>query len=734
MKKVKVFGGAALLAVAAFGLASCSSDSQFNISVVYSDDQGATYMQSRSYEVDGVTYTYGDLLPMWQVIEEKFGVDIVDSGFYTAGSTQSSVTSFMNNGYKGEDGSTVELLMSNLSQITTMANDGYVIALDDYAEYMPNYFAYLEEHPSIWNQLKQSDGKVYSTAYFDGSDDIEKYFMVASVYIKMLLDDDYEVSDMDTFTYDSVISDSMSGWGTYTPFNEDTTSYDVLVTDNDGESSLTVTVSYEHSIIYTLNRLSSSEATGQRIVQELRDYIDETYMTLEGSDGKPLFEERSDVFLSNSAVYNTDDFIALWRAIKANPKYLAGENAATEDTDSGYAIDVFVPRNNDTNRQRQVLSLMQIFGQKGANAESNYLYFDTDGVLQDARTQDSAYEAITKINQLYQEGLIIENYDGTAGTSVSWRDTKLSSGTGVVYYDYCQSTAATVPTDMIDDLGLVAIMPPAVDWGIYEKDGETLGSGTGTYIHFTEDARSLKSGAWCIPYNADEEYIITACQIMDYFYSDEGADLCDFGPNTTTYRAAVTQYDDDGNRIEYDDDGNLLDGLGLYKGEAYVIVSDFVFDSIDSDLTDYGLSGGWFEWYTRFVGNSLGFGNIRSSALELQFTEETYMQTSMTEISNAIAAGSMFICDTADHEGSSLFFQCVPTTWPLTSDQEDLIESVTQYAVVQAWTETSSSKTCGYTSLIKNGVTNLSTYQSEYTAVNTNFLEVYREVYESMNS
>ena len=715
MKKVKILGGVALATIAGLGLTACddSSSNTLDISVVYKEDQGPTYKQATSFEVDGKTYTNGSLLPMWEVLQEKFGVTIKDVGNYQSGSTQSSAQAFMDNQFKGVGGENVELLMATLSQVTTMYTTGNLTPISDYFDQMPNFSKYLEDHPSVWNQLKQADGKVYSAVYFDGVDDIEKYFMISSSYVKKLLDGDTLPSNLDTATK---ITEA------YQPFNEEDKDYDVLVTDADGTGSTTVHVSYDHSAIYKQNQLSTLD--GKNLVESLRKHIDDTYMNLEDANGDKLYTNRSDVFLTNRAAYNTDDFIALWRCIKTNPQYLNGSNS----------IDVFVPRNNDSNRQRQVLSLMQMFGQKGADAEKERLYFDQNGELQDARTQDNSYAVINIINTLYKEGLIIQEYDGTAGQSTSWRDQKLEDGTGAVFYDYAQSTAAVVPDDMLDHMGLVAIMPPAVDWGIYEKDGEKLGNGDGTYIHFSEDARSLKTGAWCIPSNADSDMIETAVSIIDYFYSDEGADLCDFGPNTTTYRKAVTTYDENGNRVDPNPD-SLDDGVGVYKGDTYVVVADRIYDQITNMNENLGLSGGWFEYYTRFVGNSLGFGNIRSSALEYQFVEQEYMQPAMSEVSEAIAAGSMLICDTAAHKGSSLFFSCVPTSFPLTDNENQLIESVANGTINEAWRENSKNKTCGYTALIKNGVnaSQLSSFKAVYEQTNNAFLNTYRTVYARMS-
>lgn len=709
----KVLGAAALAAVAACGLTSCKPnegryDKTIDIAVVYKSDQGPSYQQSTSFDVDGTTYTKGDLLPMWEALEDKFQVNINDAGDYQQNSTEKAAQAFIDKGFKGVNGENVELLMATLAQITTLSNSHQLVSLSDLMEAgkMPNFKAYLDEHPSVKAQLQQSDGDIYSVGYFDGVDDIEKYFMIAGAYVKKLLDEENVTYDTKAYTFNS-----------YKPYVTDT-EYTALLLGQDDKSAVSIDIKLNGNAIEKQNQLSSQ--TGATLVAALKKHIDENYMNLTypGTDVK-IYSKRSDVFLSNKALYNTDDFIALWRCIKANSKLLCGKDE----------MDVMVPRSNDSNRQRQVLSLAQMFGMRGTDGEKERLYFDENGELQDARTNDESYAAINKVNQLYQEGLILENYNGTQGQSSTYRDSKLGDGSAAVYYDYAQSTAAAIPANMVDKLQLQVIEPPVVKWAATEKDGEALPE----YYHFTEDTRSLKSGAWGIPSNADEDMIDTAAAIIDYFYCDEGGDLCDFGPNTTTYRKAVTEYDENGNRVDKDPD-SLEDGVGIYKGETYVVVADRIFDQITWMNEDFGTSGGWFEYYTRFVGNSLGFGNIRSSGLEYQFVEEKYMKPAMTEVSEAVAAEAFLICDTAAHEGGDLFFQCVPSSFPLSEDQQTQVDSINQTELYKAWQENSGNKTCGYTDLIKYGVdtTKLSGFQREYENFKTKYLATYRAAYATM--
>lgn len=718
MRKTKLIGAVSLAAVAGLGLASCKGGSDNNekeylddgskltidASVVYKSDQGMSYKQATSYTVDGKTYTNGSLLPMWEELEKKFNVEFNDAGDYQGGSTEAAATAFIDAGYKGVNGENMELVFGSLKSVQTMYTANQLVPLDLYMEqYMPNYKAYLDSHPAVAQQLKQDDGHIYSTVYFDGVDDIEKYYMISSTYVKKLLDGDNQ-------NYDTTTTVTKA----YTPYVTDK-AYTALVLDKEGTGKTTVDVSISKNIIETQN---STSMNGEALTKALKTYIDQTYMSLTDENGDKLYQNRSDLFLSNRAVYNVDEFIALWRCIKANPQFLNGTNS----------IDVFIPRNNDSNRQRQVLELMQMFGQKGASAEKERLYFDANGELQDARTQEKTYDVLNKINEIYKEKLIIQNYQGDAGSTKAYRDTKLNDGTCAVLYDYTQSTAAVIKSENIDRMGLVAIMPPVAKWDATSKDGEALPA----YYHFTEDTRSLKTGAWAIPASADENAVARAMKIMDYFYSDEGSDLQDFGPNTETYRKAKTKYDENGNRID-PNPNSLDDGVGVYKGETYVVVSDRIYTELSGEGSVP--QTGWFEYYTRYVGCSLGFGNIRSSGLEYQFVEDKYMAPSMSEISKAVAAEAFLICDTKAHEGKDLFFQCVPTQYPLSKDDQSLID-LNAKEMLDYWREDSKSKTCAYTTLIVDGIdaNKLNTIKALFEKTNTNFRDVYRRAYETMQT
>ncbi len=707
----KIVGSVALAAVAALGLTACSEKRDPNTIdavIVYKTNSGMTYRQEDSTTLlNGKTYQRGDLLPMWEELEKKFGVKFNDAADYSQDSTKGTVTKFMQDNYVA-GGQKIELLMTMNSQTTEMANAEKLVPLSDHLDEMPNFKAYLESHPAVEAQLKQADGKIYNTPYFDGVDAVEKYYMINADYVKKLLDDEYPVSSMNTTTGDKELK-----VGTvYTAFYPEVAGSKVSVTNAAGTDAIDLVIgssSQGKNAIEIQNNLSTKN--GQTLVQALRDYIDDAYRY---GDYEDLYPNRSDVFLSDSACYNVDDMVALWRCIKANPSYLTGGASNT--------INVFFPRSGEANRQRGVVELASAFGVRGMSAEKEKLYFDNEGELHDARIEKETYVALQKLNQIYQEGLIVPNYQSGAGGQPKneWRKELLGNGTGAASYDYTGTTSPYVKEGTLSE-SYTAILPPAAKWDVdVDPNGDEL---TADFIHFTEDCRALKDGGWCIPSNYDYSDLSTLLKIMDYIFTDEGADLQDYGPNTTDFRAKVIEYDENGKRITTA--AKDPDAMITVNGKDCVIISD----KLMADIT--ARNKNWNDYYRQFVGSTQGIGHIRSDGLDYQTTGKT-LRDGMANVDSAIQAGSMYICRT---DSTGTFYSCVPSSFALTQAQTNNINTYCKY-FADCWKEDSGSNTAAYTKY----VTDASTITDEQIAVilsetnvnpvNQYYLPAYKKAYE----
>lgn len=667
----KILGVAALATLSTLSLASCGEKDTrpvIDAIILYKSDNGMTYRQQDSTTlVNGQKVKIGDMLPTWVELQNKFGVRFNDAADYSQSSTKNAVNKYMQDGYKGVKGEAVDLVMSTNSQTKDMANAKKLIALSDHLDQMPNFKAYLDSHPSIKAQLTQADGKIYSTPYFDGVDSVEKYLMMNADFVTKLLDGDSVPTGLDTAT---VIN------AAYTEFYGDVSGEKITVVnkEHNGSYELVVGKTTNSSAITAQN--AKGTLNGVNTVTALRNYIDEAYRY--NDELKALYPNRSDVFLSASACYNVDDLVALYRAVKTNPQYLTG-------TDT---VNVFFTRNGEANRQKGVIELASFFGVRGISAESEKFYFDKNGELQDARINEDTYKAFQKLNQMYQEGLIIDNYDkGFGGVPKNeWRKEFLSKGTGFSSYDYTGTTSPYCGEGTATP-NYTAVLPPVAKWDVEEgPNGEDLNN----FFHFSEDARALKDGGWVVPTTCDDAVLDKVLAIMDYMFTDEGADLQDYGPNTTDFRKAVTTYDENGNRVD-PDPNSTDDGVMIVNNKTSVVIADKVLEDMKAR------SKNWNDYYRQFVGSTQGIGHIRSDGLDYQNMGAS-LQAGMENVSLAIKYGSMYITVTST---TGTFFSCVPSTFALQPNETTTIDANCKY-FADLWKEDSSNSTCGYTPLIKD--------------------------------
>ena len=107
-------------------------------------------------------------------------------------------------------------------------------------------------------------------------------------------------------------------------------------------------------------------------------------------------------FRIKEACYNVDELIALMRVIKANPKLISG--------DANKEIVTFFVRGQADNRVNTINQMAQLWGVQGVSSAQQKLYFDANGKLHDAQTTIGTYEALEYISQMYEEGLIQQEF------------------------------------------------------------------------------------------------------------------------------------------------------------------------------------------------------------------------------------------------------------------------------------------------------------------------------------
>ena len=644
--------------------------------ILYKNVAGMTYRQEGSSTLlNGNTYQKGDLLPMWEELEKEFEVEFHDVADYSCNSVRNSINSYINNDYRGIGDEWVELLMATNENIEVLYMSNKLISLSDNFDKMPNFKKFLDDNPAIAAQLKQEDGKIYNTPYFNGANNLEKNLMINVDYVKRLLDDEYSINNMD------ITANMTENLGNiYTAFYPNVSGQIVKVANYDCSRTYDLVIGSAKegkNAIEIQNNLAVKN--GLTLVEALRNYIDQAYRY--NDELKKLYPNRSDIFLSASACYNVDDMVALWRCIKANPSYL---------TNGEYNnIEVFFPRSGEASRQTDVLQLLEAFGVRGMSSECDYLYFGNDQVLHDARIEEETYRALQKLNEIYQEGLIVQNYQNGLGGNPrnEWRSYLLANGTGVVSYDYVSSTAFYVGEDSKSS-SYTVILPPVAKWDVdYDPNYNSLNC---DYFHFSESLEGLKSGGFCIPSYNDYYDIDQLFSILDYMFTDEGSDLVNYGPNTTDFRAEVTEYDDNHNRIS--NAINNPNGMISIADEDYVKISDKLLEEFKNrNLVSYQ------DYYQQYVGSQFPIGYNFSYGLSYQFLTSS-LQNGINNIKKAINCGGMYTLNISD---TSSFYSAVPLKFDVTPEEQMNID---KYSLLwrEHWGEDSGTNVCGYTKFITN--------------------------------
>ena len=195
----------------------------------------------------------------------------------------------------------------------------------------------------------------------------------------------------------------------------------------------------------------NASTTGVQLVNMFRKYIDAAY-------GGHYGNERSKLFTGYNACWDADELVALLRCVVTNSFALTGQN--------DYKVTGIFPRENKLNRTSDLFSLVSLFGVRGYESRNDYLYFDAQGNLRDARADLEFSEAINKLNELYQEKLIMQDFDKALNDSffkIMYQENK-----GFMIYDYCQTQTLynndETTLEKAPKFNLTPIINPVAKW------------------------------------------------------------------------------------------------------------------------------------------------------------------------------------------------------------------------------------------------------------------------------
>lgn len=574
---------------------------------------------------DGKTYATGDLKPTWQQVEKTLSIKIEDK--YQGNSATNEFDHWK------EQLDQVDIVSGTAAKLTEAGNAGKIVNLAKYLDSMPNFKAYLEKNPIVrlsvtGSTLGDTKGAIYFSPYFDGVNDIERMPLMRTDIVKKLLDGEAE------FTAEA--SNNLKA-AVYQPYMPTTGSVEVDVVKADGSATEKVTKDYSKygNIVAKMNEeLGKGTVTGVQAVNMLREYIDKTY------NGYYAKTNRSDLFIGQNAAWDADEMTALLRCVVANAQTLNGTEVmaglfARESANNQRPIDMF--------RFAGIL-----FGARGLESRSDYYYFDKDGKLVDARAAEASYEAVERMNDLYEEGLFVSdfNVDGATGKS----ETFLANNNAFMSYDYNQ-TQTVLNSKLQEGQEYRAAMVPVAKWN----------DGTGDkYFRFTESWRSVKTDGWGLSIAGignDTNKLNAALKLIDYAYSTEGQILMSYGPD-----AFIKVKNANGTTVE--EKYETFD----FNGEKWPVIADATYAELQS------LAKGNYTNYARqWLGSTLSF--VKSQAFEYQCTVEEG-KVGAGYISTAIALGTIKHPELAVCE--NMWYTSVPTVFPTTEEENTEINSFTQ--------------------------------------------------------
>ncbi len=596
-----------------------SKNVTLSMSVNYQAGVGLTYQKDVDYSTPaGNKIKKGDFTPVWQAMQKELNFTIND----VTDNSGKATDYFKNNWQTNQYADIAVGQASIISQYGTQG--GTILDLNEYLDKMPNFKKFIDSNPIVKASIEttkyndNSKNAIYYAPYFDGFNDIEKYTLLRADFVEKLLDADFDSVEWDE-------TEGLWNGGTYTA--KDADSYEVEVPESmESLETRTVSKAKTTNIVSQQNALSASERTSKVMVKQFRDYLKAKYGT--------QYSKLSDIFCGVDACYDADEMVALMRLVKVSPKALTG-NVNTE-------MVVFTPREYNNSRIADLYRWgAQMWGVRGLESRSGYLYIDSDGTIHDARGEADTVELLSNLNALYKEGLIATNWHQKSnyGTTNGKYAESLLNGNGTavdgktycgfMMYDYSQSQGALndkANSLTVEGYNFRPIINAVADW----KDD-------GNYFQFTESWRSVKTEGWCINASIanDEDKLLRALAVFDYMYSEEGQALYTCGPESEGYYSGI------------------VDGIPQLTEKT---LEQFA----DKNIGNYSYT----NYFRQFVGAGLNIGGVKNYGVEGQCTSAN-AKVGVDIVAHALSVGTFKHVELSFEDDE--FFTISPSTYNLTS-------------------------------------------------------------------
>ena len=339
---------------------------------------------------------------------------------------------------------------------------------------MPNFAAYLEANPNIATAITAYDGNIYHVPYSAEIGNYARVFNARTQWITGLLDSD-----------DAIEAETHSLTPVYEGYWD----------------------RHASNVVDLQNEAAAGALTAEVARATLLDYIADTY---------PDLANPSDLYIGIDAQYDIDELVALWRVVELSPNTVT--KITTGEVVEGAQVEAFFTRRS---RDRfDAFRLLTYWGGQrvfGSDATGSRYYLDANGELQFSFNDPGFLEAVGYMQQLSQEGLIHADFADSSNTD-NFRSLLYGADGeeghnqfGFMTIDWIASTTASNET-------VESILPPVT----------TVGSDE--FIHFVENTRVIKPDGWSISTASSEEEINSALTLFDYFFSEEGHIVQNYGP------------------------------------------------------------------------------------------------------------------------------------------------------------------------------------------------------------
>lgn len=628
-------------------------DATVSMSVMYNDQQTMMKFFDKNVpyaSLNGTNYQQNMWKPAWAELQNRLTFKINNVTPEKATSVSNAFDLLQAVSFKN-----VNIMCGPVSSIVDEGTkNNTFVDLNQYREYLPDFFKFVDANEIVKKSITSDNGSIYYSPYFDGFDDIETMFICRVDWVEKLLDNATDTySDGKTHaekygavTYDKFISQSTFYEGFYDSMNT------TFKTMKNATETKEVKVEYAsgQGIIARQNALETKN--GETLTNELKAYIKTNYID------KGYITKASELFCSQSACYNADELVALWRCVRANPRVLSGKIMDDCKDAAGDSVVIpFYPRAKTPDRANQVLQLAQLWGVRGYESRNGYFYFDKDGKLVDSRNSDDMLESLEFLHQLYKEGLICKDYStGLTNGTEEYRDQFNKQNLGFMTYDYNQTT--TIYNETINDKqspyrNLSPIMFPVADWdNKATKATNGYSVTTDCLYQYTESWRSVKSEGWTILQSTtqNKEVFRKCLEIFNYMYTEEGQRLMTYGPDKW---------------IEYD--GDKIVTIDYYGRQVPKISTAALAELKNKDLG----KGNYTNYYRYYVGSTLPIGFVKDQGMEYQAADAKGL-VGLQYIGNAAKAGVLKHA-TVTKNTENVQNTLVPTTFALSTRQTQTV-------------------------------------------------------------